>query len=183
MPKVKKISTPKPDLQRKVTNSLLIASEDDEKVFFDFSFPGAFYSTEVRSFNNYCLNKDDFLEKFRHCMGVVSDISGFTINQIRQEGKFHYHPVSKNKIELVSAVVKKLCDNPLLSTDYYTQHIEANTIHQIGKDKGIRFIGTVFQNRFKVYFIDYFHDIEFNQTKNERNKKYCKFCAMTSSLE
>ena len=38
-------------------------------------------------------------------------------------------------------------------------------------------------NIFRVYFIDYYHDFEYNQTKNERNKKNCKFCVINSIFE
>ena len=65
----------------------------------------------------------------------------------------------------------------------FEQEVGGESIYQIGLQSEIRLFGVIKGNIFRVYFIDHYHDFEYNQTKNERNKKNCKFCIISTILE
>ena len=64
----------------------------------------------------------------------------------------------------------------------FEQIIGGEEIYQIGLESEIRMFGTINGNIFKVYFIDYHHDFEYDERRTTRNKKGNNFCAITSSL-
>lgn len=64
----------------------------------------------------------------------------------------------------------------------FEQIIGGEEIYQIGLESEIRMFGTINGNIFKVYFIDYHHDFEYDERRTTKNKKGNNFCAITSSL-
>lgn len=159
-------------------------SYNKNKTIIDFSFPGAFISCECGKFNNYLKDKDNYIDKFRKLMCEVKNLSDFTLYELINNGRSrHCHQVPKEDENKASNIIKEIFnvinEN---NKDAFDQEIGAESIYQLGLQSEIRIFGTIKGNVFRVYFIDYFHDFNFDQRRNERNKKHCKFCAINTEL-
>ena len=148
----------------------------------DFSFEGAFVSCKQGDFNNYLQSDKEFIHKFREMMIDVHNLSQKTPNIIFNGGEYRHCHRAKRE-ELVTDIIKKIFKTIGKEDNYFEQEVGGETIYQIGLQSAVRLFGVIKGNTFRVYFIDYYHDFEFDQTKNERNKKSCKFCAINSDLE
>lgn len=148
----------------------------------DFSFEGAFVSCKQGAFNNYLQSDKEFMQKFRGMMTDVQNLSQKKPHIIFNGGEYrHCHKVKKE--ELAADIIKKIFEKIGKEDNYFEQEVEGEPIYQIGLQSEVRLFGVIRGNIFRVYFIDYYHDFEFDQTKNGRNRKNCKFCAINSVLE
>lgn len=148
----------------------------------DFSFEGAFVSCKQGEFNNYLQSNKEFVQKFRGMMVDVQNLSQKKPNIIFNGGEYrHCHRAKKE--ELATDVIKKIFGKIGKDDNYFEQEIGGEAIYQIGLQSEVRLFGVIRGNIFRVYFIDYYHDFEFDQTKNVRNRKNCRFCAINSVLE
>ena len=148
----------------------------------DFSFEGAFVSCKQGDFNNYLQSDKEFIQKFRGMMMDIQNLSKKKPNEIFNGGEYRHCHRAKHE-ELAADIIKNIFIKIGKSDANFEQEIGGETISQIGLQSEVRLFGVIKGNVFRVYFIDYYHDFEFDQRKNERNKKNCKFCAMSSSLE
>ena len=157
-------------------------SYQNEKAVFDFSFDGAFRSADHGDFNNYLKDEKDFVENFRIVMKNVTLLSRETLNElIISTGYRHCHKLDGKEDDIAREVIKRLFG--VNRTVAYEQEIGDDLLFQVGIQDGVRIIGTIKGNIFRVYIIDYFHSLDFNQTKNTRNaKKNYKFCPMLGEL-
>ena len=148
----------------------------------DFSFEGAFVSCKQGEFNNYLQNEKEFIQKFRDMMVDVQNLSQKTPNKIFNGGANRHCHKTKNE-EFAIDIIKNIFSKIGKGDSNFEQEVGGESIYQIGLQSEIRLFGVIRGNIFRVYFIDHYHDFEYNQTKNERNKKNCKFCIINSILE
>lgn len=182
----KKIKNPiKPN--RKVNNPIDLKNLDSHlynnyNMVIDFSFEGAFISCKQGDFNNYLQSDKEFIQKFRDMMVDVQNLSQKKPNKIFNSGEYRHCHKTKNEEFAVNIIKNIFCKIEKTDSEF-EQEVGGESIYQIGLQSEIRLFGIIRGNVFRVYFIDYYHDFEFNQTKNGRNKKNCKFCAISSILE
>lgn len=150
------------------------------KMVVDFSFEGAFVSCKDGEFNNFLVDNKEFTRKFRAIMQDVYKLSGNTLYTLISNGGFRHCHKTKDEIK-ATGIIKRIFDI-IGKTDDYEQVIECEEIFQIGLQSEIRLFGTIQGNIFRTYFVDYHHDFEFDERKNTRNKKLCKFCVINSDL-
>lgn len=172
---------------KKVSNAIDLEKLDTHlyknyNMVIDFSFGGAFISCKQGDFNNYLQDKEEFMQKFRAMMLDVQNLSQKKPNEIFNGGEYRHCHRAKYE-ELAVDIVKNIFSKIGKSDANFEQEIGGETISQIGLQSEVRLFGVIKGNVFRVYFIDYHHDFEFNQTKNARNKKNCKFCAINGLLE
>lgn len=181
--KIKNSFTP----DKKVDNTIDSRSLDfylynNSNLIIDFSFEGAFVSCKQGDFNNYLQNNNEFIQKFRKMMNDVQKLSQKEPNAIFNSGEYrHCHKTKKE--QSAAGIIKKIFQIIGKDDNCFNQEIEGEDIYQIGLQSEIRLFGIIKGNVFRVYFIDYCHDFAFDQAKNARNRKNCKFCAIKSSLE
>lgn len=150
----------------------------------DFSFIGSLQSVEVREFNNYTKNPNDYISCLRNMIKNVSILSEKTLNELITGGSYkHCHKITDNEDILARDVIRKLFDSNNLHT--YDQEIGDMELYQLGCQDGVRFVGTIVVNSniFRVYFVDYFHSLYPDQKQNKRNLNHYKFCPMTGYIE
>lgn len=154
-----------------------------KNIVFDVSFKGCFHSVDEHSFNNCLKDASDFVSQYRVCVSNLQDLSGHTIYELMSSGGFrHCHDIKGDSAVKALDVIKELCRKTGLSDRYFEQNIENETIWQLGHADSPRFFGIVNGNVFRLLFIDYFHDLSYNETRNNRNTKNYKFCPITSEL-
>lgn len=152
-----------------------------QKMVIDFSFEGSFVSCSVGDFDNYLYSNEDFIQKFRELATDVQKLSQKPIYTLMSDKGFrHCHKVDDEKKAL--RIIKAIFDELDMDESAFEQIVGGESIYQIGLESAIRYFGTYKGNIFKIFFIDYFHDFEYDQRRNSRNKKYCKFCAMKTEL-
>lgn len=172
---------------KKVSNTIELEKLDSHlyisyNMVIDFSFEGAFVSCKQGDFNNYLQNEKEFIQKFRDMMADVQNLSQKTPSKIFNGGEYRHCHKTKNE-EFAIDIIRNIFDKIGKGDNDFEQEVGGESIYQIGLQSEIRLFGVIKGNVFRVYFIDYYHDFEYNQTKNERNKKNCKFCAISSDLE
>lgn len=157
-------------------------SYQDEKAVFDFSFNRAFYSINYGDFNNYLKDEKDFVENFRILMKNVTLLSENTLNDLIVSSKYrHCHKLDGKEDGIAREIIKRSFGET--RTVAYEQEIGDDLLFQVGLQDGVRIIGTIKGNIFRVYIVDYFHSLDFNQTKNSRNaKRNYKFCPMLGEM-
>jgi hypothetical protein len=150
-----------------------------KNVIFDFSSKTSFCSISHSGFNNYLKNADDYVEQFRTLMKNVSLLSEYTLSTlINGRGYDHCHKIEGDKDKLARSVIRKLFSNDRV----YEQEIDAEDLFQLGFQDSIRIVGTIKGNIFRVYFIDYFHDLYPDNRYNSRNERNYKFCPIRGVL-
>lgn len=172
---------------KKVKNTIELEKLDshlynNHNLVIDFSFEGSFISCKQGKFNNYLQNPKDFIQKFRAMMIDVQNLSQKTPAVIFNGGEYRHCHIAKHE-QLAINIIKEIFSKIREDDNCFEQEIGGESIYQIGLQSEIRLFGVIRGNIFRVYFIDYYHDFEYNQTKNERNKKNCKFCVINSTLE
>lgn len=184
MAKKKIKNTTQPD--KKVENAISIKDIDshlykNSNLVIDFSFEGAFVSCKTGAFNNYLQDSKEFIEKFRAIMLDVTNLSQKSPNKIFPSGEYkHCHKASYE--DTATSIIKEIFNKIGKNDLHFEQEIGGEEIFQIGLQSEVRLFGTVRGNVFRVYFVDYYHDFEYDQRRNERNKKICKFCVINSEL-
>jgi len=153
----------------------------NKNMVVDFSFEGAFASCKCGDFNNFLKDNQAFIEKFRMIIEDIHNLSQNPINKIMSDKgyrhchKSNYEQKAANVIKVIFSVIGK-------DENSFDQIVGGEDIYQIGFQSEIRLFGTVMGNVFRVCFIDYYHDFEFDERRNDRNKKYCNFCAVNSEI-
>lgn len=172
---------------KKVNNTIEIEKLDsylynNYNMVIDFSFEGVFVSCSQGTFDNYLQNQKEFIQKFRSMIQDVQKLSQKKPSTVFNGGEYrHCHKAKKE--QLATSIIKKVFEKIEKGDSYYEQEIGGEEIFQIGLQSEVRLFGVIRGNIFRVYFIDYYHDYEFDETKNKRNTKNCKFCAMTFPLK
>lgn len=182
MGKIKNTTTPNLKVEHIPINDINSHLYKNQKMVVDFSFEGVFVSCKTGDFDNYLKDNQEFILKFRDMVQDVYNLSQKTICQLMTDRGFsHCHPVSDEGKAL--NVIKSIFDMLGKNTNAFDQVVGGENIYQIGLQSPIRIFGTVDGNVFRAYFIDYHHDFEYDQRRNERNKKLCKFCVINSELD
>ena len=149
----------------------------------DFSFEGAFLSFEYGGFSNYLIDKKDFINRHRKIMTDINKLSDHNLEEIMNgKGYRHCHPLDSRDTEKAGSIIKQLFHILNKDDKTYEQLLGGEKIYQIGWESEVRLYGTIHGNIFRVYFIDYYHDFNYDQRRNNRNKKLCKFCPTKSEL-
>ena len=146
---------------------------------FDFSFNLAYNSVHTNHFDNFLGGEKDFLKHFRDMVIDIHGLSKHTLDQLIHSNNFrHCHKISSEAESIVQEILRELEQQ---SNDT-KQIFDGEEFYQLGLCSEIRFFGIIKGNVFHVCFIDYWHDLEFDQRRNMRNKRNCKFCAINSPL-
>lgn len=148
----------------------------------DFSFEGAFVSCKIGDFSNYLKDEKEFVLKHRELMNDIHKLSGHKLSELMNGGYRHCHKVSDGDVLRAKEIIKTIFSQLEKDDSYFEQLIECEDIYQIGFESEIRLFGTIRGNTFRVYFIDYYHDFNYDQRRNIRNKKLCNFCPVKSEI-
>lgn len=172
---------------KKVNNTIELEDLDSHlyknyNMVIDFSFEGVFVSCKQGTFSNYLQSDKAFIQKFRDMMTDVQNLSQKKPKIIFNSGNYRHCHKTKRE-ELATDIIKSIFKKIGKEDNSFEQEVGGEPIYQIGLQSEVRLFGVIRGNIFRVYFIDYYHDLEFDQTRNERNKKNCKFCAIFSTLE
>jgi len=154
----------------------------NSRLVIDFSFEGAFISCKCGDFNNFLKDSNEFITKFRSLMSDLQKLSQCSPSSVFSGEYTHCHKVKDKDSHRVIQIIKELFLKTGFNNKSFDQIVEGEDIYQIGLQSEIRLFGTMNANIFKVYFIDYYHDFNFDQRRNKRNKKICNFCAIKSEL-
>lgn len=166
-------------LNRSNVNSFLYKEYD---FVVDFSFEGAYVSCKNGDFSNYLKDEKDFISKHRSLMSDVQKLSGHKMSELLSGSYRHCHKVSESDVRRAKEIIKTVLSQLNKDISYFEQLIECEDIYQIGFESEIRLFGTIQGNTFRVYFIDYYHDFNYDQRRNTRNKKLCTFCPTKSDI-
>lgn len=167
----------------KNAKSTIEPSDDYKKktAVFDFSFIGVFQAVEIREFNNFTKDATDYIKQLRVMMKNVSKLSQKTLNELVVGGSYrHCHKIDDDNDALARDIIRTLFNANSLSN--YDQELGDEGLYQLGLQDGVRFIGTINGNIFRVYFVDYFHSLYPDERRNERNLRNYNFCPMTGNL-
>ncbi|MBP2032712.1 hypothetical protein J2Z42_001386 [Clostridium algifaecis] len=153
----------------------------ERNLVIDFSFEGAMISCKKGEFNNFLKDNNEFIKKLRYLMSDIQKLSQKSLSELIPAGNYpHCH---KTKYEQKAMEVIREIFNIIGKDDsHFEQVIGGEEIFQLGFQSEIRLFGTISANVFRVYFVDYYHDFEFDERRNTRNKKYCVFCPINSEL-
>jgi hypothetical protein len=166
---------------KNVVSSPLVPDKSytSKNVIFDFSSKTAFCSVSYGGFNNYLKNPNDYVEQFRALMRNVGILSDYTLSALINGGSHrHCHKIEGDKEKLARSIIRKLFSDDRA----YDQEIDAEELFQLGCQDGVRVIGIIKGNIFRVYFIDYFHDLYPDDRYNIRNVRNYKFCPICGTL-
>lgn len=149
-------------------------------ISFDISFAGCFYSINEKYFNNCLKDALDFVQQYKTCVTTLNKLSSKTLYELMSTGEFrHCHPITGKDEEKAYRIIKRLCGKVGLGEEYFEQNIGSEKIYQIGFDGALRIFGAIRGNVFRIFFIDYFHHFDYDETKNYRDLKNYKFCPMS----
>lgn len=153
----------------------------NKKLVIDFSFEGAFVSCKKGEFNNFLKDNNEFIEKLRYVMSDIQKLSEKLLSELIAGGEYSHCHKTKNEEKAID-IIKEIFNVIGKKEKDFEQVIGGEEIFQLGLQSEIRLFGTISGNMFRVYFVDYYHDFEFDKRRNTRNKKYCDFCAVNSKL-
>lgn len=164
------------------TNVKNIKTDNDkfmsDNIIMDFSFKGLFLSnSENNKFDNYLKNAEDFSLQFKKLHKNVILLSKHSMNELLRNHK-HCHSVKDEEEDKLKFIIKKYFDNLKIQDMQYIQEIDQADMYQLGEQDSIRFYGTIIDNIFKVYLIDYFHTLYDDEKYNVRNKRNYKYTVM-----
>lgn len=144
---------------------------------------GAFISCECGDFSNLLMNEIDFIQHFRDIITCISVLSTRCTMDVFNSGEYrHCHKVAEGKIAKINQIINTVLGKLNKDESYYNQVIGGEDFFQIGLTSDSRLYGTIQGNVFRVYVIDYYHDLYYDQRKNVRNRKLCKFCPKTTQI-
>nr|DAM82884.1 MAG TPA: hypothetical protein [Caudoviricetes sp.] len=154
---------------------------------FDYSFEGLYYSVKLSNnrFNNFLKSEKEFVEKFRQIRKVSTTLSGEKFTELLRRRNTHCHEIDKKKKEIVLTCIGRALA-AVGKTDNIQEQIDHQfgdePIYQIGLDKGVRLIGThdAGLGIFRVFLIDYHHDLYPDEKRTKHGSKELKFCPMKS---
>lgn len=178
--KIKNTNSPKPTAMSAEDINRILYKE--KELIIDFSYEGAFVSCKCGDFNNFLLNQNDFIIHFRNIMNTVNQLSGKKTADIFNGSYRHCHKIDSDEKETSLNIIKCVLSKLGKDDSYYEQIIGGEELYQIGLNSEDRLYGIIQGNIFRVYFIDYYHDLYFDKRRNERNKKYCDFCPTFSDI-
>lgn len=150
-------------------------------MIIDFSFEGAFVSCKQGTFDSYLQNGYEFVNKFRKMLIDIQNLSQKSPSEIFPGGGYHHCHKVKHET-LAADIIKEIFQKIGKNDNNYDQEIGGEEIFQIGLQSEVRIFGTIRGNIFRVYFIDYYHDFEYDQKRTTRNKKGNCFCPISSEL-
>lgn len=154
---------------------------------FDYSFEGLYYSVKISNnkFNNFLKSEKEFVVKFRQIRKISAQLSGENFTELLQRRNTHCHEIDNKKKKIVLT-----CIGRALAAVGKTENIQVQidqqfgneAIYQIGLDKGVRLIGTHDDapGIFRVFLIDYHHDLYPDEKRTKHGSKELKFCPMKS---
>lgn len=148
----------------------------------DFSFEGAFVSCTCGDFSNLLLDQNDFIKHFRGILDSVIVLSTHKPSYVFSGAFRHCHKLSDVKANEVAKIAQTVLRNMDKPKNFYEQLLGGEDLYQIGLYEDNRLFGTLQGNVFRVYVIDYFHDLYFDERRNERNRQQCKFCPKTADI-
>lgn len=160
--------------------------KENNKLHFDLSFEGLYYSVKHKDFNNLLKSPEQFVEKFRVCRKIITDITGkdFVREILKSRNRYHAHEIDGDERDLITGCIGKAMASANRGTvsDNLSQSVIEEKLYQIGLNGGVRFIGTYSEHtgEFRVFLIDYHHGIYFDQRKNKHGKKELKYCPMNA---
>lgn len=166
-------------LNRSNINSFLYKEYD---FIVDFSFEGAYVSCKNSDFNNFLKDEKEFILKHRALMNDVQKLSGHKLSELLNGNYRHCHKVSEGDVRRAKEIIKTVFSQLNKDAAFFEQLIECEDIYQIGLESEIRLFGTIQGNTFRVYFIDYYHNFNYDAKRNTRNKKLCNFCPTKSDI-
>lgn len=158
--------------------------KENNKLYFDLSFEGLYYSVKHKEFNNLLTSPEQFVEKFKVCRKIITEITGkdFVREILKSRNRYHAHEVGGDERDLITSCIAKAMAsaNRCAVRDNLSQSVVEEKLYQIGLNEGVRFIGTYSEHTgaFRVFLIDYHHGIYFDQRKNKHGKKELKYCPM-----
>jgi hypothetical protein len=179
MPEIKNTTTPKGKVESIPLGDVHTHLFKNHKMIVDFSFEGTFVSCDTGDFNNFLNDEGEFVQKFRLIMQDVQNLSQETLRELIQSKGYRHCHLSDDESKALK-IISSICRNIGKDDSYMEQVIEGEEIFQIGLHSEIRLFGTINGNVFRVYFVDYHHDFEYDQKRNKTNTRYCHFCAMQS---
>ena len=145
----------------------------NQNALFDFSYPYALCSGKTNQFNNYLRDLDDFAEKLKGIILNINKLSSFTLEHLMIKKRFrHCHKIDDIHQTIAKNAIKEIIQmhRPQDSDIYYSQNIEEEVLYQTGFETGIRFVGIVDGNVFKIFLIDFYHDLYPDERQNSRSK-------------
>lgn len=181
MPKIKNDKSPKIKIEDIPKPDIMSHLYLNEKMVVDFSFEGSFASCSEGSFDNFLTSQNEFILKLREIMQDVKRLSQHSIYKLITEDGFRHCHKAKDE-EKARKIIEKIFSNTGKEDSAFEQNVGCESVYQIGFQSEIRLFGTKNGNVFRVYFIDYHHDFEFDERRNTRNKKHCNFCVINSEL-
>ena len=144
-----------------------------QNALFDFSYPYALCSGKTNQFNNYLQNLDDFTEKLKDIILNINKLSASTLESLIIKGEFrHCHKIDDKHQAVAKTAIKEIIrkHRPHDSDVYYSQNIEDEDLYQTGLETGIRLVGIIDGNVFKIFLIDFYHDLYSDERQNSRSK-------------
>lgn len=150
---------------------------------FDFSFEGLYYSVEIRNkFTNYLSSEKEFVKKFRIIRKINSGLDGKNFDDLRTKKEQHCHCFDEYHVkiikECISEAMKKYNKSDSVD-EKLGQLLDNEKLYQLGHQE-VRLIGTYndASGVFRVYLIDYNHNLYPNDSYNKHSKKELKYCPM-----
>lgn len=158
-----------------------------QKIVIDFQYEFALCGIKEGDFCNFLRDEKEYILYNIHIISkMVSEISKKNIEELRTNSNYHTHQIKEqNKREKIKKILKSIIMKYYNNSDkkYAEDYIinigfEMNDIWQIScpDSKGIRIIGFLHGNIFKVLFIDYFHLIYPDAKNNTKNISKNNFC-------
>ena len=129
----------------------------NKAIVFDFSALKCFNSCSINHFDNFLASDKDFIGKIKQVFELVHKLSSKTVAELFDvNNNFrHCHKIDGDKENLVQKVLEKLYSD----SRYILQNYDGEFFYQVGYEKGVRLIGTISGNIFKVLIVDYFHSL------------------------
>lgn len=153
----------------------------NKSIILDFSFAGAFASVKSNGINSYMQDEKEFAERFKNILHDIRYLSTNTANVLfNSDGFRHCHVVESKNENKIRDIIRNIFKDLDIKDNEFEQELGEETFYQLGLHSEIRFFGTVHANVFKVYFIDYYHELNYDQRRNTRNVKNCNFCIVKS---
>lgn len=158
-------------------------------MIIDFSFQTCLGAAKLRNFTNFLKDQTEFADMVSHILGkMIVELSTKDLNEIKNIKAYHTHPL-KTKTDDAIDILREILKNEF---DYKDKIIEQwldnngiffQELWQIScpDSHGIRIIGFVENNRFRVLFIDYFHQLYPDEKNNQRNIDKNNFSALKNS--
>lgn len=160
---------------------------DKKRLNFDVSFEGLYHSVKVGSdkFNNHLTNEKDFVNKFKQVREIITKLKDKDFeNEIKKVPNFHCHYFDKEKDEIAKeGIINSICHSGKSRKEakaLIEHQLNGERLYQMGINDGVRIVGTYEEGSgvFRIYMIDYHHDLYPDEKRNKVGKKTLNFCPM-----